>query len=80
MATPDPAEFERLGERLADALLKLELRTREVQRLEARNAQLERDLKSLEHQYLNQTQGLIVLKEQIAEGRRGPLGPLRAIR
>jgi hypothetical protein len=70
LATPDAAEFRRLHDQLAAMAITLELRIEDVARLEARNIQLELDLKTLERQHPNQTRDLIVLKQKLAERRR----------
>jgi hypothetical protein len=62
-----PAEIADMRERLGNALLKLELRERDVARLEARNAHLESELRRVEQHNLNALKDNIVLKKQLAE-------------
>jgi hypothetical protein len=69
LATPEVATFVRMREDLHAALLRLELRTEDVVRLEARCIQLERDLKELERHHLNRTKDLILMRRKLAERR-----------
>jgi hypothetical protein len=62
-----PAEIAEMRERLRNALLQLELRQQDVQRLEAHNAYLESELKREERAHTNALKNNIVLKKQLAE-------------
>jgi hypothetical protein len=64
-----PAEISELREVLRKALLQLELRQQDVQRLETRNAYLEAELKREERAHTNALKDNIVLKKQLAEMR-----------
>jgi hypothetical protein len=62
-----PAEIAEQGERLGNALLQLELRQQDVQRLEARNSFLEAELRRVEQHNLNLIKDAVVLKKQLSE-------------
>ena len=64
--TPTPAEIAHLHERLRDALLQLELRQQDVQRLEQRAVSAETELRRVEQHNLNLIKDAIVLKKQLA--------------
>jgi hypothetical protein len=75
-ATMTPAEIAEMRERLGNALLELERRKQDVQRLEARLASLEGELRRVEQHNLNLIKDAVVLKKQLAERpkRRGRQG------
>jgi hypothetical protein len=66
--TMTPAEIAELRERLGNALLKLELREQDVQRLEAQNDYLEGELKRAEQHLTNALKDNIVLKQAAVAG------------
>jgi hypothetical protein len=70
----DRAAFAGMRDRLHNALLKLELREQDVQRLEQRNAYLEGELKFQAQHYTNSLKDLITLRQQLAEtsAKRSP--------
>jgi hypothetical protein len=65
--TMTPAEITELRERLGNALRQLELRQQDVQRLEARIAYLESELKRVEQHHTIALKDNIVLRKQLAE-------------
>jgi hypothetical protein len=62
-ATMTPAEIAEMRERLGNALRDLELRQQDVQRLEARNAYLEGELRRAEQHLTNALKDNIVVKQ-----------------
>jgi hypothetical protein len=62
----DRATFADLRDRLHNALLKLELREQDVQRLEPRNAYLEGELRLQAQHHTNSLKDLITLRQQLA--------------
>lgn len=68
----DREQFERMDERLGDALSKIRLLTDKTQRLEQRNAFLETELKREERNNTNKIKELIVLKQQLEEAQQRP--------
>jgi hypothetical protein len=71
-ANPDLATFVEMRDKLHNASLKLEMREQGVQRLEARNAYLEGELKRAERDHTNALKDNIVLKKQLAESGEPP--------
>jgi hypothetical protein len=69
-ATMTPAEIAALREQLGNALLQLELRDRDVARLDQRNAYLEAEMKRVEAHNLNLMKENIVLKQATAPAAR----------
>ena len=63
----DREMFEGMRDQLHNALMKLEVRQREVARLETRNAYLEGELKLQERHYTNTLKEVITLKQQLAK-------------
>jgi hypothetical protein len=63
----DRATFGDMRDRLHNALLKLELREQDVQRLEQRNADLEGELKLQVQHHTNSLKDLITLRQQLPE-------------
>ena len=59
--------FEGMRDQLHNALMKLEVRQREVARLETRNAYLEGELKLQERHHTNTLKEVITLKQQLAK-------------
>jgi hypothetical protein len=79
--TMTPVEIAEMRDRLGNALRELELRQQDVQRLEARNAYLEGELRRAEQNLTNALKDNIVLKMQLAErpkrrGRQGDAGDM----
>jgi hypothetical protein len=68
----DRVVFEDMRDRLHNALLKLELREQDEQRLEQRNAYLEGELKLEAQHHTNRLKDLIVLRQQLAETQLKP--------
>jgi hypothetical protein len=66
----DRATFADLRDKLHNALLKLELREEDVQRLEERNAYLESELKLQEQHHTNRLKELTTLRQQLAQRPR----------
>ena len=60
---------DKMGDDLRNALLKLELREKDVARLEQSDAYLERELKLHERHHTNALKDNIVLKQQLAQTR-----------
>jgi hypothetical protein len=58
---------EEMRDRLYNALLKLELREQDVERLAARNAYLEGELKLQMQHHTNALKDVVMLKQQLAE-------------
>jgi hypothetical protein len=63
----DRVTFVDMRDQLHNALLKLELREQDVQRLEQRNAYLEGELKLQAQHHTNSLKDLITLRQQLAE-------------
>jgi hypothetical protein len=66
----DRAMFTDMRDKLHNALLKLELREQDVQRLAQRNAYLEGELKLQEQHHTNSLKELITLRQQLAKRPR----------
>ncbi|MDX6502534.1 MAG: hypothetical protein QOG23_5798, partial [Blastocatellia bacterium] len=69
----DPGQMQALVVELRDnlhnALVKLELRTQDVERLEARNRSLEAELVRLERELTNEAKDAIVARQKAAKRR-----------
>jgi hypothetical protein len=59
--------FERMRDGLHNALVELELQEQDVQRLAARNAYLEGELKLQEQHLANALKDIVTLKQKVAE-------------
>jgi hypothetical protein len=68
----DREQFERIDDKLGNALSKVRFLTDSLQRLEQRNAFLETGLKREEQNHTNKIKEVIVLKQQLAQAEQRP--------